>query len=182
MLKLRCYAVAQQPQITRRGRGKLDGWNEPLQTIYLKRNSFQRLDAATYRTILEHQLVFFARLNEAIEQEQQWFIDHGYDRLPKIHNDPRAYTMEEIITDIFSHYENSHDPCLSMILRQNYLADRLAQELDADQLKQQYSIELDIQNIMIPELARYRRHNLIGQNTFSTQASQAVFKNLFERS
>lgn len=174
MFKLKAYAVAQDPQTTRTGKTKLDGWGLPLQTVYLRPNQFQHFRGEEYRRISRHQVKFVHDLDEAIKWEQDFFLDNGWNKLPKLYNDPRSYEIAQHMTDIVEHYESGHDPALSMILRQQYFVDRLAEELRAPKLREIYGIDLEIVNSTTPVLKRFQERGV-----FTRPQPGSIFTTLF---
>jgi hypothetical protein len=175
MFKIKAYAVAQDPQTTSRGKLKLDGWGQPLQTVYLRHNQFKRFAGEEYRGIARHQIQFLRDLEQATINQPNWFSDNNWDKLPKIYNDPRAYDLSKHTMDIVDHYESGHDPALSMILRQQYFVDRLATELSAPNLREKYGIDLEIVNSTAPIIKRFHEHGV-----FTKPQLGPVFTKLFE--
>ena len=153
-LILTAVAKAQAPQTTRTGKTRLDGWGFPLQTIYLWDTGSRRFQGSRYSQIEQHQLRFYDDLVKAVEQETDWFYDRCWNQLPKIFNDPVPYTLQEIIDDTRNHYLRKHDPCLSILLRQQYLVDRLAEDL-GQEIVDQYGIEIKFRNPAEPVLDRF---------------------------
>jgi hypothetical protein len=175
MFKIKAYAVAQDPQITSKGKTKLDGWGLPLQTVYLRQNQFKRFAGEDYRRIAKHQIKFLHDLEQASINEPNWFSDNNWHKLPKIYNDPRAYDLAKHTMDIVGHYEAGHDPALSMILRQQYFVDRLATELSAPDLRETYGIDLEIVNSTAPIIKRFHDHGV-----FTKPQPGSVFTKIFE--
>lgn len=175
MFKLKAYAVPQDPQTGRGGKTKLDGWGHPLQTIYLRPNQFQHFRGEEYRRIMKHQIQFAHDLNQAIEQEQGFFIDNGWNRLPKIYNDPRSYDVATHIDDMVEHYEKGHDPCLSMVLRQQYFVNRLSEELQSHSIAERYGIDLEIVNSTNPVIKRF-----IENGVFTKPVPGSIYSKIFE--
>lgn len=162
MLKIRAHAVAQPVALNRRtGEELKDGWNLPRQTVYIKENKYRALDAVSYKEIADHQTEFFQRLDSIIRADPAWATANGWDKLPKIYNDPKRYSAQDLIKDTISHYKRRHDPTLSMLLRQRYLIRKLALELGDPSVIKDWDIDITFKNPTEPVLKKFYDNNVL---------------------
>jgi len=172
MLKIKAYAVA-QPVATNRltGADLKDGWGLPRQTIYIKENKFKRLDDYTYSDIAKYQTDFFERLAKILQADPVFATQNGWDKLPKIYNDPVRYSGIDLVKDTINHYKRRHDPTLSMLLRQRYLIRKLANELGDPSVIKDWDIDITFKNPTEPVLKKFYDKDIFSQvattNTFS---------------
>jgi hypothetical protein len=175
MLKIKAYAVAQPVALNRRtGEELKDGWNLPRQTIYIKDSNYRRLDTQSYDDIAKYQNKFFSRIEEVINADPLWATANGWDKLPKIYNDPVRYSATSLIKDTKNHYTNRHDPTLSMLLRQKYLIRKLAKDLGNNTIIQMWDIDITFKNPTDPVLKKF-----YDKNVFSAVAVTNNYSELF---
>lgn len=168
MLKITAYASAQPVATGRTGRPLKDGWGLPRQTIYLKQTKFGKFAGASYTEIANYQRDFFSMLNTLVNRYPDWARQHGWLPLPKIYNDPVSYSISDLHTDTEKHYTKHHDPALSMILRQQYLTEKLAKDLEDPTIVQEWGIDLKLKNPTEPVLAKFYDKGVlttVAQNT-----------------
>jgi hypothetical protein len=94
-------------------------------------------------------------------KQPQWFVANGYDNLPKIYNDPVAYTLDELIKDTTGHYRRRHDPTLSMLLRQRYLIRKFAKDIGDASIIKDWDIEIIFKNPTDPVLKKFYDRNIL---------------------
>lgn len=169
MLKITAYAQAQAPIAN-----KKDGWGYPRQTIYLKQNSSGGR-ILNYQDIAEYQQAFFDRLGRILNENPTWARQNDLDRRVKYYNDPVGYTIEELIEDTHKHYENNHDPALSMILRQKFLIRKLAKVLGDTNIISDWDIDLTIKNPNAPVLKKFYDRDVFEQVATPTNAFGELF-------
>jgi hypothetical protein len=175
MLKIKAHATAQPVALNRRTGAELtDGWGLPRQTVYIKDSKYRALDAESYKDISDYQTEFFQRLDKIIKADTAWATANGWDKLPKIYNDPVRYSAESLINDTVNHYKRRHDPTLSMLLRQRYLIRKLASELGDPSVIKDWDIDITFKNPTEPVLKKF-----YDKDIFSQVAITTAFTDLF---
>ena len=173
MLKIKAQAVAQPVALNRRTGTELkDGWGFPRQTIYLKDSSHKKLDS--YEDIEKYQNKFFTRLEEIMNTDPAWATANGWDKLPKIYNDPVRYSVQDIINDTRDQYKHRRDPTLSMLLRQKYLIRKLAKDLGDTSIINLWDIDITFKNPTDPVLKKF-----YDKNVFTIVAKTTSYLDLF---
>ena len=175
MLKITAYANAQPVATGRTGNPLLDGWGQPRQTIYLKQTRFGKFAGTDYREIADYQLSFCDMLERLLNKHSTWAKNNGWDKLPKIYNDPRAYSAQELIDDCRSHYQKGHDPALSMILRQKYLIRKLADDIGDKSIINEWDIELTLKNPSEPVLKKFYDKGVFDKTVTTTTTYGDLF-------
>lgn len=175
MLKITAYASAQPVATGRNGNPLLDGWGQPRQTIYLKQTKFGKFAGTDYKEIADYQLDFMHRLEQILAYDPKFALQQGWDRLPKIYNDPRSYSAEDLIADTRRHYQRGHDPALSMILRQRYLIRKLAQDLNDNSVIPDWDIELTFRNPTEPVLKKFYDKGVFEKTASTTTSFDSLF-------
>lgn len=136
-MRFRAFYEAQEPQVDYRGRELLDRHGDPLRTYYL-RGREQDLDKI--RRMMTN---FCLQLEDmkntvgswALLQEHYW---PGQKKLEHIGNDPKQYTLEEIIKDMHSQLTSKRngyklkDITRSFINRYNYILCHMALKAGMD--------------------------------------------------
>ena len=125
-MRFRAIYEAQPPQVDYRGRELLDLHGDPLRTYYLRG---REQDIEKIRKMMQN----FCRIIQDMEklagswsalQEHYW---PGEKKLPHIGNDPRQYTLQEIIQDMEAQVHGRRGPQLykdvtrSFINRYNFI-------------------------------------------------------------
>jgi len=169
MLKIQAHAVAQPVALNRRtGEELKDGWGLPRQTVYIKESKYRALDAVSYKDISDYQTDFFNRLDKIIKADPIWATDNGWDKLPKIYNDPVRYSAADLVKDTVNHYKRRHDPTLSMLLRQRYLIRKLANELNNPSIIKDWDIDITFKNPTEPVLKKFYDKDIFSQVAITT--------------
>jgi len=173
MLKIKAHAVAQPVALNRRtGEELMDGWGLPRRTIYIKDSNHRRLDV--YEDVEKYQNKFFTRLEEIMNTDPIWATANGWDKLPKIYNDPVRYSVQDIINDTRDQYKHRRDPTLSMLLRQKYLIRKLAKDLGDNTIINMWDIDITFKNPSDPVLKKF-----YDKNVFSAVAVTNNYSELF---
>jgi hypothetical protein len=170
MLKITAYAQAQAPVAN-----KKDGWGLPRQTVYLKQNS-RGGRVVNYQEIAEYQRNFFDMLNNVVNAHYTWAEKNDLTTGVKYYNDPVTYTVEQLHHDTEQHYKETHDPTLSMILRQKFLIRKLAQAMNDPSIIDQWDIDLTIKNPDEPVLKKFYDRDVL---TKTAQPTGTAFGELF---
>jgi hypothetical protein len=174
MLKITAYASSRPTQQNKNGKTLKDGWGFDRQTIYLKKDAYHSFQDQSYRDIARHQLEFCDVLEKLMQADPAWIKQNALDgKIEKIYNDPTAYTLTEIIEDIREHYKRSHDPALSMLLRQRYLIRKLAKLIGDNSLVPGWDIDIKFTNPSTPVLKKF-----FDKGVFDKEES-TTFNNLF---
>ena len=105
--------------------------------------------------LIKYQNKFFNRLEEIIKIDPQWAQANNWDKLPKIYNDPVRYSVQDIINDTRDQYKHRRDPTLSMLLRQKYLINKLAEDLGDPSIINMWDIDIAFKNPTDPVLKKF---------------------------
>lgn len=175
MLNITAYANAQPVATSKNGRPLKDGWGKPRQTVYLKQTKFGKFTGTAYKDIADYQKEFFGMLERLIDTYPDWARQHGWDQLDKIYNDPVAYSTRDLITDTRSHYAKGHDPALSMILRQKYLARKLAKDIGDNSIINEWDIELTLKNPHEPVLQKFYDKGVFDKTATTSTSFDELF-------
>lgn len=169
MLKITAYAQAQAPVAN-----KKDGWGYPRQTIYLKQSRAGGR-VLNYPDIAQYQQDFFDMLKRLLNKHYTWAQQNGWDRKVKYYNDPVGYTIDELIEDTHKHYQDLHDPALSMILRQKFLIRKLAEDIGDASIVPEWDIDLTIKNPDEPVLKKFYDRDIFERVATPTNAFGELF-------
>ena len=178
MLKIKAYANAQSVKYSSKNLMRLDGWGKPLQTIYLNESRRRGDKILNYQTVADYQIDFMDMINGVIKKYPGWASKNNWGamKMPKIYNDPVAYSIDDLIKETKQHYIDRHDPTLSMLLRQNHLIRKLSKDLNDPSIINSWDIDITFKNPYEPALQKF-----YDKNVFTVVAKTTAFSDLFER-
>jgi hypothetical protein len=179
MLKIKAYANAQPIKYNSKNKATLDGWGLPRQTIYLNESNRRYHKLVDYKIIADYQTDFMDMVEGIIRKYPSWADsnDWGYAKLPKMYNDPVAYSINDLIKETKQHYVDAHDPTLSMLLRQKYLIRKLANDLGDPSIINAWDLDITFKNPHEPALKKFYDRNIF--TVVAVQSSS--YNDLFER-
>lgn len=125
-MRFKAVYEAQDPQVDYRGRELLDRNGDPLRTYYLRG---REQDITKIRKHLKDFCLTMRKQEQALGSwtalQQFWFPSEK--KLPHIGNDPKQYTLQEIVQDLEAQVDGRRGPNLykditrSFIDRYNYI-------------------------------------------------------------